>query len=153
MTEYIPVLSLLVTAIAVVVGPWISWRIAIRQIEAAQREARRQLVGPMRQSWSVEFRQHLAELLSSTLHYFVAGFEERTDKEYRRLTQLQKEVILMLNPHEEEHTALVSAIEKMINALSGGKKFDRDFIDGHEEATRLAQRVLRVEWDRIKEGL
>jgi flagellar biosynthesis/type III secretory pathway M-ring protein FliF/YscJ len=153
MNEHIPVLSLVVTAIAVVVGPWISWRIAIRQIEAAQREAQRQLVGPMRQSWSLELRQHLAELLSSTLHYSVAGFEERPDKEYRRLTQLQQEVTLMLNPHEEEHTALVSAIGQMINALSGGKAFDQDFIDGHTETTRLAQRVLKEEWSRIKKGL
>lgn len=88
--DLIPVLSLLVAALAVFVGPLVSWAMTRRQLEASQRIASRQLVGPMRQAWINDLRAKLAELLSSALHYFVAGFEDRTDKEYRRLTQLEQ---------------------------------------------------------------
>ena len=49
----IPVLSLIVAALAVVFGPLISWRIAKRQIEASAEVANKQITAPMRQSGSI----------------------------------------------------------------------------------------------------
>jgi hypothetical protein len=57
----------------------------------------------MRQAWINTLRDFVAELTSSALHYHVAGFEERTDEEYRRLTLLEYKVAMMLNPMEEDH--------------------------------------------------
>jgi len=149
--DLIPVLSLLVAALAVFVGPLVSWAVARRQLQISQRIASRQLVGPMRQAWIHELRRALAELLSSALHYFVAGFEDRTDKEYRRLTELEQEVILMVNPNEKEHVALLGTIRQMVGALETGRLEDQ-FISSHKQATELAQRILKTEWNRVREG-
>jgi len=152
MDRFVTILSLVVAALAVFVGPLVSWAIARRQLEGSQRIASRQLVGPMRQAWIVELRRKLAELLSSALHYFVAGFEDRTDQEYRRLTELEQEVVLMVNSHEQDHEALIATVRKMVSALDGGKELDKQFIDAHHETVAIAQRILKAEWNRVKEG-
>jgi len=46
----IPVLSLLVAAIAVFVGPLISWSIANRQVQSSLAVANKQIIAPMRQA-------------------------------------------------------------------------------------------------------
>ena len=149
--DLIPVLSLLVAALAVFVGPLVSWAMARRQLETSQLIARRQLVGPMRQAWINDLRRALAELLSSALHYFVAGFDDRTDKEYRRLTELEQEIILMVNPNEKEHVALLATIRDMVGALQAGR-LEGQFTSSYEQATELAQRILKTEWNRVRDG-
>src|SRR5688572_28614420 len=98
MDKAIPVLSLVVAALAVVVGPLISWFIAKRQLASSPEVANKQIVAPMRQAWINNLRDLLAELISSALHYYVAGSEERTDEVYRRLTLIEHKVAMMLNP-------------------------------------------------------
>jgi uncharacterized protein YneF (UPF0154 family) len=88
MERFIPILSLLIAAIAVFVGPAISVYIAKRQIRASSEIANeqirmtlkassKQITAPMRQAWINCLRNLLAEISSSALHYYVAGFEER----------------------------------------------------------------------------
>ena len=96
--EVIPILSLIVPLLAVFVGPLVSWAIAERQIETARRLANKQIVAPMRRARINVHRKKLAELSASTRHYFVAGFEDRIDAEYQRLTELEEEIVLMVNP-------------------------------------------------------
>src|SRR5216683_8062210 len=97
MDKLIPVLSLVVAALAVFVGPFISLRVARRQVMASLEVANKQITAPMRQAWINSLRDLLAELTSSAQHYYVAGFEDRTDQEYQRLTLLEQKVRLMLN--------------------------------------------------------
>ena len=134
---------------AVVSGRGISWAITKRQIESAQRIARIQLVAPMRQAWINALRKLLAELLSSARHYYAAGFEDRSDNEYRRLTELEEEIVLMINPIEQEHRALLDSIRAMVSALGGGKQHDQQFLDAHRQATDLAQKNFE---DRMEQG-
>jgi hypothetical protein len=156
-TNYIPILSLVVAALAVFIGPlvsWrISWRIARRQIEASRRVAIQQMLGPMRQAWINSLRQKMAEFLSSTLHYAVAGYENRTDAEYQRMALLEQEIVLTINPAEPEHQDLVRAIRRVVDSLSRGAKMpDPEFIEAHQAATRQAQGILKREWNRVREG-
>ena len=81
MDKTIPVLSLVVAALAVFVGPLISWLVAKHQVASSLEVANKQIIAPMRQAWINSLRDLLAELTSSALHYHVAGFEERTDDE------------------------------------------------------------------------
>jgi hypothetical protein len=148
----IPILSLVVAAIAVVVGPLVSWLITRRQIESAQRIARRQVVAPMRQAWINGLRKLLAEMLSSSRHYYCNGYSERTEAEYRRMDELEEEIRLMLNPTEEQHQALSKSIRDMMHALSMGKGHDEQFMAAHERSTDLAQAILKAEWNRTKAG-
>src|SRR2546422_7939219 len=117
MDEAIPILSLVVAVLAVFIGPLISLRVAKRQIESSLEVANKQIVAPMRQAWINSLRDLLAELTSTALHYHVAGFEERTDEEYRRLTLLEHKVAMMLNPLEDDHKRLEKLIRKMVSGL------------------------------------
>jgi len=68
--ELIPVLSLMVAALAVFFGPLLSARVA-----------KRAMLGPMRQKWINDLRELLSEISSRCLHYFQAGYEDRSDQE------------------------------------------------------------------------
>ncbi|HEV2265463.1 MAG TPA: hypothetical protein VGR79_13150 [Stellaceae bacterium] len=154
MTESaIPVLSLAVALLAVFVGPLISWYIAKRQIESSLAVANKQIVAPMRQAWINNLRDILAELTSSALHYYVAGFEDRTDAEYRTLTLLEHKIQLMLNPQEKDHKQLEALIKKMILAIGAGRDGDRPFNECHPAVIDLSRKILKREWDRVKNGI
>ena len=84
----LPILSLVVAALAVFVGPIISWIIAKRhtassvrnvslQAETSLRIANKQIVAPMRQAWINSLRDLIAELAGKCAHYWAAGSEER----------------------------------------------------------------------------
>ena len=117
-------LSLIVAALAVVVGPMVSWAIAKRQIRSSLEVSNKQITAPMRQAWINKLRELLAELTSSALHYYVAGFEDRTDEEYQRVTLLEARIQLMLNPNEEDHQRLEVLMRRMVSEINyeKGKK-------------------------------
>ena len=71
----IPTLSLIVAAIAVFFGPWISLRIAKRQMASSAEVANKQITAPMRQAWINNLRDLIAELAGDALHYFPAGHD------------------------------------------------------------------------------
>jgi len=164
MERFIPILSLLVALLAVFVGPAISLRIAKQQLRAssdlannqirsALEASSKQITAPMRQAWINSLRDLLAELTSSALHYYVAGFEERTDKEYQRLTFLQSKVGLMLNPNEEDHQRLEELVGKMINSIQYERGKPDEFPESHVQVTALSRTVLKREWHVIKEPI
>ena len=153
MDNLIPVLSLLVAALAVFVGPFISLRIARRQVISSLEVANKQIVAPMRQAWINSLRDVLSELTSSALHYLVAGYEDRTDEEYQRLTLLEHKVQLMLNFKEEDHRKLEQLIRTMISSLDTGKEAEKDFQEAYPEVLKLSREVLKREWDRVKEPI
>jgi hypothetical protein len=164
MERFVPILSLLVALLAVFVGPLISLWIAKRQlrissdmannqIRSALEASSKQITAPMRQAWINSLRDLLAELTSSAFHYYVAGFEERTDKEYQRLTFLQSKVGLMLNPNEDDHQRLVGLINWMINSIQRERGKPDEFPESHQEVTALSKIVLKREWNVIKEPI
>lgn len=151
----IAVLSLVVAALAVFVGPIISWLTTKKQIEAAQVVATAQLVAPMRQAWINELRTVITELLSAARHYHVSGFDDRTDAEYRRLGELEQRLEFMLNPTEQLHKDLLAQVRLMVRALEEypGPGNDQQFSGAHTLARQTAQAILKLEWNRIKNGV
>jgi len=160
----IPTLSLIVAALAVFVGPIISWSIAKRQIRASSAVAsnqilstleasNKQIIAPMRQAWINNLRDLLAELTSSSLHYYATGFEDRSDKEYQRVSLLESKVKLMLNAKEDDHQRLETLIRKMIWAIQYEKGKKDEFPDLHTEVVGLSRAILKREWDRVKEPI
>jgi hypothetical protein len=157
-------LSLIVAALAVFVGPIISWHIAKRQIkessDLAQAQIRsalhtsnKQIVAPMRQAWINELRELLAELSSSALHYYLAGFEDRTDQEYQRLTFIESKIKFMLNAKESDHQRLEQDIRHLIVSLQQHPGFVDDFPEMHDSVVALSREVLKREWNRVKEPI
>lgn len=79
----IPVLSLLVAALAVFFGPLVTWTVARKQITVATREA-----------WMREFREQVAALLTSTASFRDHVRTHSTDdpKDEQRLAEINDEL-------------------------------------------------------------
>ena len=143
-------LSLIVAALAVVVGPMVSWAITKRQIRSSLEVSNKQITAPIRQAWINKLRELLAELTSSALHYYVAGFEDRTDEEYQRVTLLETRIQLMLNPNEEDHQRLEVLMRRMVSEINYEKGKKDEFPGLHTEVIGLSRKILKREWDRVK---
>ena len=87
LTSALPFLSLLVAALAVVVGPFISIRIAKNQNANNLRIANKQIIAPVRQAWINDLRILLADVAGKCAHYWASGYEDRTDAEYQYITE------------------------------------------------------------------
>lgn len=136
----IPLASLVVAALAVFVGPYVSSRIA-----------RRQIVAPIRQQWIDKLRDTIAELAAKAAHYWASGYEERSDAEYFRITELQHKLRLLVNAKEEDHALLLKRVDTMVDEIdAGNSKKDKEFWDAHEEVMLVAQQILKREWERVK---
>jgi hypothetical protein len=166
MTEsaYLPLASLAVAALAVIVGPWVSWRIARRQIATAMHVAHKQVIAPMRQAWIDSLRDRVAEILNSSHWFYVAAegdsplpadsneeeFERAGSVVDKKLLFLTRQIELMLNPDEEDHQLLRKRLSEVVeSALGRGKVWDR-FPQRCEAATAQCQKVLKREWERLK---
>jgi hypothetical protein len=126
-----------------------------REIAATQAVAAAQLVGPMRQAWISELRTLMTELFSAALHDHVAGFEDRTDDEYRRLGELEQRLEFMLNPAEQMHKDLLGHVRLMVQALGDnpGAENDQQFSGLHTLGRQTGRTILKIEWNRIKTGV
>jgi len=151
--QLIALLSLLVALLAVFIGPLVSWLISKRQITSSLEVANKQIIAPMRQAWINSLRDLLSEISSSALHYYVTGFEERTDDEYRKLTLLEHKIVLMMNAEENDHKELLAIIRKMISALEKGKEGDDTFVSTHTKLLGLSQKIIKREWNRVKDKI
>jgi hypothetical protein len=135
--ETIPILSLIVAALAVFSGPLLS-----------ARAARRAMLGPMRQKWINDLRDLLSEITSCCLHYYVEGYEDFSDKEYQHITHLQHRIMFMINQDEKKHTDLIKSLEKMVFALDRGADFE--FRQAYEKLIIDGRDVLTTEWNVVK---
>ena len=150
----IPTLSLIVAAIAVFFGPWISLRIAKRQMASSAEVANKQITAPMRQAWINNLRDLIAELAGDALHYFTAGHDFKGYQNFQRLTFLESKIQLMLNPNEPDHQRLEWMIREMMEGLQAGDEQGRQkFIATHPEVTKLSREVLKREWNRVKDKI
>ena len=144
-------LSLIVAILAVVVGPMVAWAIAKFQIRSSLEVSNKQITAPMRQAWINKLRELLAELTSSALHYHVAGFEDRTDEEYQRVTLLEAHIQLMLNPNEKDHQRLEVLMRSMVAEIEKGRS--DEFPGLYDEVIALSRKILKSEWDRVRKPI
>jgi len=107
----------------------------------------------MRQAWINSLRDLLAEFAGNALHYYRAGFEDRTDEEHRRLTLLEYRIALMLNPNENDHVRLEALIAFMLSDLEHEKDGGKEFFETHQELVRSSREILKHEWDRVHERI
>jgi hypothetical protein len=148
----LPVLSLVVAALAVFFGPFVSWFVAKKQIEASIRVSNKQVIAPIRQAWINELRILLAELTGKCAHYWAAGYEDREDAEYQHITELVSKLTLYINPTEQDHISLLEKVKEMESAISSGGSTENDklFWSAHEASVKLGQTILKREWERVK---
>lgn len=153
MRDAVPILSLVIALLAVFFGPILSWLAARRQTTTSLAVANKQITAPMRQAWINSLRELTADLTSRALHYFVAGYEDRSDAEYQHLTLLEHKIALMLNEAEPDHQQFEQSIRNMIASLARGKVADAAFTQAYDQTRALARSIFKREWNRIKDPI
>lgn len=150
----ISILSLCVAGLAVFVGPFISLVIAKRQMVSSTRTSEKQIISPIRQAWINELRMIIAELTSKSAHYWAAGYEDREDDDYYRITELEHQLRLYLNPRESDHLELLDKVNKMTNEIgASNSKKDLEFWEAHNAVMEISQQILKREWERVKKDV
>ncbi len=150
--------SLLIALLAVFFGPIMSFfaaKLTLRsQIAVAERTIRSQVLSVNRQQWINTLRDTISEYVS-LLWVSSAGFldDQNSYPEMQRVTQVKTKLSLLLNPTEEDHKQLDQLLTKaMVQVAQESQKtqVSKEFIDIHDEITRLSQRILKREWERVK---
>lgn len=153
-SEITSTLSLCIATLAVIFGPLISIFITKRTLKLNRNIASKGLISPIRQQWINELRNTIIELTAKSSHYAVAGIEDREDKEYYRITELEHKIMLLINPNEEDHSRLLLLVREMKRNLSGiGIEAETIFWERHQEVINLSQVILKREWERVKNDI
>lgn len=135
-----PFLAIVVSMLALTVGPYVSGRIA-----------REQAIVSMREKWIYAFRDCLVELITEfdVLHESSPdhGFISTDDYEAinKRLRTLSNRIFLMVNSDEPRYKELLDAIEKVIVMLLHGITDYDKFHSMNDEVKQKAQEAIRCE--------
>ena len=152
--KLLPLLSLIVAVLAVFFGPLISWLVAENQTKISLKVANKQIIAPMRQQWINNLRDTITELLSKSVHYFASGYDERTDAEDLRMTELHNKIELVIIPKEHDHIKLSNLTNLMLETIHGENLVEsKAFMKSHIEIKELAQKIFKDEWDRVKSDI
>lgn len=130
------VASAIFAGVAVVVGPWASHR---------------QAIATMRQAWINNLRDDVADLSSRAMYYYFTRHNDRSEVDYLRLAFLEHKIALMLNLEEADHNALVQHIQIMLRAVRQTPVDNKLFDDSHFGVLETSRRILKREWDRVKD--
>lgn len=140
-----PFLAVIVSILALTVGPIISGRITHAQALAS-----------MREKWIYAFRDCLVELTTDldVLHESCGEegivAEENYEEILRKLRTQENRVRLMINADEPLYQELMKSIEVAIGMLVGGihNEYGR-FHAANDALKRVAQRAIRNEWKKV----
>ena len=156
----ISLVSACTALVASIVAPFVTLAVAKRQFNAT-------VLSANRQKWIEEVRDALAELIALLVAAVVVRSEwkEKWNKgrgpltadtamleKMQRLVFVQCKIRLLLNPIEEDHQRLYRAIETALKHLQLQDTPDSDTEAEVENITRLAQTILKREWQRVKRG-
>ena len=164
--EIAPFISALVALVAVIVGPFITLKVAKKQIEAtssvaekqietsksvADLQARANVLSKNRQDWINSLRLEIAGFMTSVSVVLPLLFSQKDSIEmYKLLSQMQlhfSRTKLLINPKEPDHAALVAKMNDMAQKVLS---FDNTISGLNEELVVLAQSILKREWERVK---
>ncbi len=141
----IPALSLFVSLVAVIVGPFVSLKIS-----------KRQLILPIRQKWIDDFRELMSVILSECQSVIVmtegCGIlsEEKGRQDlFQKLLYLEAKLGLMLDPYDDDHIELFNVIRKISESVHHGVGNLIEFGGNVDHSTRVTQKILKNECERI----
>jgi hypothetical protein len=146
--EAISGISMLVALCAVIVGPIVTFKVAKRQV-----------ISPMRQKWIDELRELMSQLLSESRKVIVLSEGNgllnagKTDESaFQKLLYLEQKLRLMLNQNEDDHSELLKLVHEITEDVQHGGGNLINFGSRLTEATKLCQKILKHEWERVKNG-
>ena len=153
---WLPVLSLLITLAAVIVGPAVAYLVGRRQARVQLAIAYRNVISPMRQKWINDLRERLAEFISVAawfyrLWYRVGETSSKAEENEKtlQLVLLRNQIELMLNPNEADHERLRKLLEDVRRASMESARTD-EFPAAVQAANDCCKKILKDEWERVK---
>jgi hypothetical protein len=160
-----PLLISLVSActalVASVAGPLVTLTVARRQFNA-------NVLSANRQKWIEALRDLLAELVSLLVAALVmrSKWKEKWDHgrgptaadpemlaKLERIVLVQWKIRLLINPTEPDHQELHRTIDLAFKRIQLEDSPDSETEGDIENITRLAQAILKREWQRVKQGV
>lgn len=148
-TEVVASLIAAATALAaVIISPFL-----------AARTSKNQMIGPMRQAWINDLRDHLSHYiahLSINRWYGAPSAQDpEPDRERKELEdlarikeaiRLREKLFLLLNPREKEHIALATLIQTAFDTYKAAEDTSECLVTLRQNA----QNVLKTEWDVVR---
>lgn len=144
-------IAMLISLVAVIISPIVSLIIARRQIRA-------NTISTNRQNWINPLRELVSNLISE-IQIIPVAISERIStqqvilEQFKKITQIEREIVLMLNPDEPAHMQLedhIRNIVKNMECLRNSEEFyNPNLADDILNATRP---LLKKEWERVKKG-
>jgi hypothetical protein len=146
--------------VASILGPFVTVAVAKRQIAAS-------VISTNRHKWIGELRDMVAELISLISAVVIvrsrwkgpwnrglAAIEEdsRLIEKFERIMLVQWKIRLLLNPNEGQDMELHDSIMSAFHGLQDETWDEKAMLANVEKITRLAQVILKREWQRVKAG-
>ena len=156
----ISLISACTALVASVVGPFVTLAVARRQFNAT-------VLSANRQKWIESCRDLLSELISLLVAGLVvkSNWQDKWDKgrgalaaepalieKLQRIVLAQSKMRLLMNPTEPDHHELCVAIDTAFKRLQSEGAPESQTAADIETITRLAQTILKREWQRVKAG-
>ena len=142
------IIAAVTALVAVIVGPIVTINLGKKGI-----------LGPMRQAWINDLRDHLSQYLSliSISLWYIAPLEGESedltrnkDADYRARIQevirLKEKIFLLMNPNEAEHQELCRLVQEAFNSYQAAE----DMGEKIQRVRDYSQTVLKKEWDVVK---
>lgn len=158
---FISLVSACTALVASIAGPLVTLSVARRQFNA-------NVLSANRQKWIEAFRDLLAELISLLIAALVvkANWRDKWDQgrgviaadpemlaKLERIVLVQWKIRLLINPTEPDHQELYRTIETAFKRIRSEETRDAETEVDIETITRLAQAILKREWQRVKQGV
>jgi len=146
-------ISLMIALSAVLISPFVSWKIAKKQISA-------QVISTNRQQWINELRDTISEFLRDAKS-LSTGFlsKEKAFSRFELMALNLNRMELLINPKEPDHAELIrlaqSTLEHVRQTLIA-KYASKEVTNRTERKTAIAaippvaQRIFKQEWERVK---
>jgi len=152
LTAIAAVIAALVALVSATVGPFVAWKIAKRQITTTIRST-------SRQKWLDTLRDEVAEFFGLLVEGGVArtgdtipvsDIHDMANSLSRKLTKIE----LLLNPNEQRHQQLARLLREA-RSVTWNPEVPPDvekIREKMDKAVVICQEILKIEWERTKEG-
>jgi len=139
--EITSLLAMLTSLIAVIVGPYVTFKVVKKQITV-----------PLRHKWAEELKELIASFLVECRELVILGEDGVLDKvkidrvTFSKLLLLEEKLRLTLDDNQAKHHELLELIDELVDEAYHGAGDLVSFGRKCQGATKIAKEILDEEW-------
>jgi hypothetical protein len=160
-------LSLAIALLAVLFGPILAHLTAKRtvqlqlssvreqiaaQVQIAGQDIRAEVLSGNRQRWINTLRDSISEFVSLAV---ILHTEKQNANDFlvtsQRFLQVRTQISLLINPKEDDHRELNDLLEQTVTSVLEPEKSKRQLPEVRPDIIIISQKILKREWERVKE--